>query len=138
MDYVEYDAWDGHDPDASWAAINRFLERTQREHQERLGDELDRIADQLDERKAIHTETVDELEWTIERYTEQLRRLYRTGTGTVDGTRERLKDRLATVQQRLRTEHREHWRDRQELESERRDILRELAELEEEDFSELL
>jgi hypothetical protein len=138
MKYVDYDAWDGHDPDASWAAINRFLERTQHEHRERLGDELDRIADQLDERDEIHEEIVDELEWTIERYTDQLKHLYNTGTGKQDGEREWLKDRLTTVQEKLRTEHREHWRDRQELERERRNILRELAELDDEDLSELL
>ena len=137
MEYDEYGAWDGHATDAWPVAVDQFLERSQRQHNDRLADELDRIDEQLEERNAIHTEIVDELEWKIERYTDRLEHLYKTGTGKQDGTRERVKDRITSFQQQLREEHRDHWRDRQELERERRTILRELAELEE-DLSEFL
>jgi DNA repair exonuclease SbcCD ATPase subunit len=137
MEYDEYDAWDRHDTDAWPVTVDQFLERSQRQHNERLANELDRIDEQLEERDTIHTEIIDELEWKIERYTDRLEHLYNTGTGKQDGTRKRMKDRIISFQQQLREEHRDHWRDRQELERERRTILRELAELEE-SLSELL
>ena len=137
MDYVEYSAWDEHDTDAWPETIDQFLERSQHRHNERLVTELNRIDEQLEERDAIHMEIVSELEWRIDRYTDRLEHFYNTGTGKQDGTRERVKDRIASFQQQLREEHRDHWRDRQELERERRTILRELAELEE-DLSDLL
>lgn len=137
MEYDEYDAWDGHATDAWPGAVDQFLEQSKRQHNERLANELDRIDEQLEERDAIHTEIVDELEWKIERYTDRLEHLYKTGMGKQDGTRERMKDRITSCQQQLREEHRDHWRDRQELERERRDIHRELAGLEN-DLSELL
>ncbi len=138
MDYVDYDVWDGQTAGTSWEAVNRFLERSQQRQEARLSAELDRIDAQLDRRDTIHNEIVDELEWKIDRYTDQLNRLYRTNSGKQDRTRDQLKDQLDTFQQQLREEHRAHWRDRQKLERERRDILRELAELEETELSELL
>ena len=137
MDYGEYGAWDGHAADDWSGTVDQFLERSQRHHNDRLANELNRIDEQLEERDAIHTEIVDELEWKIKRYTDRLEHLYNTGIGKQDGTRERVKDRITSFQEQLREEHRDHWRDRQELERERRTILRELAELEE-DLSELI
>lgn len=138
MDYAEYDMWDGHNPGASWSQIDRYLERSQHQQEERLTEELNRIAAQLDRREKIHVEIVDELEWKIDRYTAHLKHLYRSMTGKQDGTREQLKDRLTAFQHELREEHREHWQDQQTLERERREVLRELAELEDADLSELL
>lgn len=147
MDYFEYgawdgddhDVWDGYDADASWlTTVEQFLERSQHQHRERLAAELDRIDDQLADREAIHAEIVDELEWKIERYTDRLERLYRTGRGKRDGARDRVKDGIVTFQRELREEHRRHWEDRQELERERRAILRELAEIDDENLSEVL
>lgn len=139
MEYPEYGAWDGNDADTSWpAAVDQFLDRSQHQHQERLAAELGRIEDQLDEREAIHEEIVAELEWQIDRYTDRLDRLHGTGRGKQDGTRDQVRERLATFQRELREERRAHWRDRQELERERRDLLRELAAMENDVLSEFL
>ncbi|EMA39161.1 hypothetical protein [Halobiforma nitratireducens] len=139
MVYVDYDGWDGHDPDTSWTeAVNRFLAASQDQQHARLTAELDRIVEQLDRRDAIHAEIVDDLEWQINRYTDRLEQLYRSRTGKQDDERAHLKDRIDTFRQRLRDEHRSHWRDRQDLEEERRAIRRELAEIEDTDLSEVL
>lgn len=138
MDYLEYDIWDGTAEPASWPAVERFLQQSQRNEADRLERELDRIAAQLDRRDDLHDDIVDELEWDLERYTDELERLQKTNTGTTDGTRERLKDRIAAVKEALREERRQHWRDRQDLERERRAVLRDLAEVTDESISELL
>ncbi|WP_222913423.1 hypothetical protein [Natrinema sp. SYSU A 869] len=93
MDYVDYSAWNGHGSDTDWAeAVDRFLERSQRQQHDRLTDELDRIAEQLAERDELHAEIVDELEWKIDRYTDQLEQLSRLGRDTGEGRRAQLKD----------------------------------------------
>jgi trichohyalin len=139
MDYVAYDgAADGGEQPTSWTAVEQFLEQSQTQQQERLEQELARIKEQLDRRDAIHTAIVDELEWQVERYTDRLKKLYRHGTGRIDGTRDQVKDRIAEFQHALWGEQRDHWRDRQELEQERREIRRELQELAEKSVSELV
>ncbi|MDS0476849.1 hypothetical protein [Natrinema sp. 1APR25-10V2] len=139
MDYVDYSAWDGHGSETDWAeAVDQFLQRSQRQQHDRLADELEQIAEQLAERDELHAEIVADLEWKIDRYTDQLEQLSRVGRDTGEGRRGQLKDRITAFYRELRNEQREHWRDRQELEREQRDIRRELAELEETDLSELL
>lgn len=139
MDYADYADLDGHDPPAAWAeTVAQWLDRAHRQEADRLEQDLERIADQLERRDTIHEELTSELEWKRDRYTDRLADLYRTGRGKEDGTREQVKDRIAAVSQELREERRAHWRDRQELEQERRAIQRELAELTDESLSELL
>lgn len=139
MAYIDYSAWDGHDPDRSWAElVDRFLNESRDQQQARLEDELDRITVQLEDRDALHAEIVEGLEWQIGRYLDRLEQLYRSRTGKRDGERDRLRSRIAACRQDLREERRAHWRDRQELEQERRTLLHELAEIEDTDVSEVL
>lgn len=119
-------------------SINRFLEQSQHQHRERLEAELAEINRQLDRRDEIHTEIVDAVEWKVEWYTDRLERLYMQGRGKQDGKRQRLQDRIEAFYQELRNEHRQHWRDRQDLEQERREVLREIAEAADDIVSELL
>lgn len=118
--------------------INDVLEASQQSAEERLAEELERIKCQLDTRAEIHGDIVDELEFKVEWYTDRLESLYKTGRGRQDGKRERLQNRIETFYQELRMEHREHWRDRQDLEQERRAILHELAEVDDDTLDELL
>ena len=119
--------YDGRDAETGWDdTVDQLLDQAQQHQRERLEQELERIADQLDRRSEIHDKIVDELEWKRQRYTDRLEELYRQGRGQHDGTRQRLKDRIEEFSQALREERREHWQDRQQLERERRDVLREL------------
>ncbi|QLG61887.1 hypothetical protein [Halorarum salinum] len=67
------------------------------------------------------------MERQIDRYVDRFEHLYTIGRGRLDGTRERVKDRLIAFYEELRDEQRDHWRDRQRIEQERRDVRRELA-----------
>jgi hypothetical protein len=141
MTYFDYDAIDveREDQSSSWdESITRFLEQSQHQHQDRLDAELEAINRQLERRDELHAEIVDALEWKVEWYTDRLERLYLHGRGKLDGKRERLQDRIEAFNRELRDEHRQHWRDRQNLEQERRDVLRELDEADAELLSELL
>jgi primosomal protein N' len=141
MPYFDYEeiAAEREDRTSSWdESVNRFLEQSQQHHRERLDAELEKINRQLDRRDELHDEIVDALEWKVEWYTDRLDRLYLHGRGKLDGKRQRLQDRIEAFYQELRNEHRQHWRDRQNLEQERREVLRELAEADAELLSELL
>lgn len=124
--------------DASDFDAAGFLEESQEAERERLEQELRDIEEQLEGRDELHAEIVERLEWKVEWYSDRLGRLYRQHRGQRDGTRERLRDRIERFYTELREEHREHWRDRQDLFSERREIARELSELEEFSIEELL
>jgi aminoglycoside phosphotransferase len=129
MDYVAYDGTAiGDEQPTSWTAVEQFLERSRRERNERLEQELAQIKAQLERRDAIHAEIVADLEWQVERYTEQLKRLFQQPTAR-DPRRDRVKDRIAAAEEALRDERRAHWRDRQDLEEAQREIHRELADL---------
>jgi len=123
--------WDDRD-------VAAFLESSQESERQRLEQALDRIEHQLAERDAIHEAVVDDLEWTLEQYTDRLHTLYSRNTGKHDGSQERLQDRIKEFSQELWNEHREHWRDRQALEQERREVRRELRELDDDALSDLL
>ena len=139
LDYVEdadsvldrLESWDYDD-------VTDILESSGETQADRLREELDRIKEQLEQRDEIHKEAVEELEWTLERYNDRLDKLYTHGRGKHDGTRDRLKDRILDLEERLRQERRDHWRDKQKLEQERRDILRALDEADDSSLSELL
>lgn len=121
-----------------WTEIAGLLEQSQAREQDRLEQELGAIEQQLAERDRIHENVVAELKRKITRYTDRLEHLYTIGKGRLDGTRDRLKDRLVTFSQELREERRDHWQDRQQLEQERRQIQRELAEIADDSLTELL
>jgi trichohyalin len=118
--------------------ISAALEESHASREERLEQDLERIAEQLEGRDELHADIVDELEWKIDRYTDRLESLYTTGRGKEDGERNRVKQRLTEIYRELRDEHREHWQDRQALERERRDVLRELAALDDDNLLEML
>lgn len=135
----EYSLFDQHHGDDttpdSVMAIVRELEQTERDQ---LANDLARINEQLDQRDRLHTDLLDDLQWKRDRYREQLQTLYRHGRGKTDGTRDRVKSRIADLEQAIRRERREHWQDRQQLEWERRDVLRDLAALNMDRLSEVL
>lgn len=108
--------------------IEQILERSKEQQQGWLEAELERIHEQLERREAIHERIIDELERKLDQYTDRLERLYKHGLG-LDGTRERLQNRIDCFYEDLREEHRSHWRDKQKLEAERREVLRELDEV---------
>lgn len=112
----------------SWPDVDveELLEQSQRSFRERLERELAQIEQQLDERDRVHDDIVSELEWKIEQYSDRLEHLYTIQKGRIDGSREQLKERLLAFYRELRKEHREHWKDRQQLEQERREVRREL------------
>lgn len=121
-----------------WTEIAQLLEQSHEREQDRLEQELASIEQQLTERDRLHEDLVTELERKITRYTDRLEHLYTIGKGRLDGTRDRLKDRLTAFYQELREERRDHWQDRQQLEQERRQVQRELAEVADESLTELL
>lgn len=125
MDYFDYDSIT---PDQDFD-VERFLEQSQQQEQERLEDELERIQNQLEKRDRLHDETIDELESKLDWYVERLETLYKRMTGK-QGKRDEVKTRIKEFYRQMRKEKRSHWRDRQELEKQRREILRELDEIE--------
>lgn len=140
MDYDEHDIQRGlFNRDQVWDVnVDELLEQARSSKRERLEQELDRIKEQLDGRDTIHEDIVDELEFKVEVYLDNLRSLYKTSWGKPDEKRLRLKNRIEKFQTLLRRELREHWQDIQKLEQERRDVLRELKELDEDYLSEFL
>lgn len=135
LDYVEdgdsvldqLESWDYDD-------VTEILEASGETQADRLEEELERIEEQLERRDEIHEETVDELEWKLERYTDRLDKMYTHGRGKLDGKRERVKDQILEIEEQLRQERRDHWRDKQKLEQERRELLRALDEIETSDW----
>ena len=107
-----------------WEDVAAFLDQSQAQRQERLDDQLTAIEEQLADRDQIHQEIVANLERQIDRYVDRL------GRTSARDARDRITQRLEEFYQKLRDEHRAHWRDRQQLERERREITRELAESE--------
>ena len=134
MDAALFDAGD------SWSDIDidQLLEESQAGEQERLEQELVQINQQLDKRSQIHETIVSDLTGRIDRYTDRLEHLYTIGKGRLDGTRERLKDRIEDFYRELWDEHREHWQDRQELEHERRAVRRDLEAVDDDAISDFL
>ena len=138
LDYVE-DADSVLDKLASWDYddVSEILEASEEAHADRLKEELERIEEQLERRDAIHEETVEELEWKLDRYTSRLDKMYTHGRGKRDGKRERVKDQILDLEERLQEERRKHWRDKQQLEQERRELLHALDEVEDGGLSDL-
>jgi len=113
--------------------IEEFLEESQRQQQDRIETELERIECQLEERERIFEQHREDLESKLDWYLERLEKAYKR-TGSV----EELKDTVTEFYELLREERVRHWRDKQELEQERRELLRELDELEDTDLDQLL
>lgn len=126
MEYFEY----GEDVDFD---IEEFLEESQRQQQDRLETELEKIEQQLEERGKIFEQHREDLESKLDWYLDRLENAYKR-TGDVD----ELKKKVTEFYELLREERVRHWRDKQELERERREMLRELDEIEDTDLSKLL
>ncbi len=95
--------------------------------------ELKRLESLLEERREIHSETVEELESKIDWYLEKLGDASRGfGAGDVE-EEERLKARIDEFYSEIRSEKRQQWRDRIELEMEVREVEQALEEVRDED-----
>lgn len=129
MDYFDYNSIKP-DPDFD---VERFLEQSQQQEQERLEEELERIEQQLEKRDRLYEEAINELESKLDWYLERLETLYKRMTGK-QGERDEVKTRIKEFYREIRNEKRQHWHDQQELEKERREILWELDEIEDEDL----
>lgn len=106
----------------------RLLEQFQENERRRLETELRRIDDQLERRDELHEEAMDELVSKRDWYIERLETLYKRAGRNRD-ERDALKQRIEEFYEAIRTEKRQHWRDRQKLQRERREVLRELDEV---------
>ena len=113
--------------------VEEFLREEQRSEKERLGQELNRLESLLEERRDIHSETVEDLESRIDWYLEKLEKTYR-GLGSGDTEeQERLKSKIEGFYSDIRSEKRQQWRDKIELEMEIREVEKALEEIRDED-----
>ena len=117
--------------------IDKFLERSQESEKQRLEQELDQIRTQLENRKELHEETVEELETKQDWYVERLNKLYTRGIGK-QGERQNLKNRIEQIYRSIREEKRNHWLDCSKLRKEKREIQRSIDEIKEDLWKELL
>ena len=139
MEYFDYDTaprFENHDWVQSFD-VEQFLEQSQEREQQRLGNELARIEEQLEERDSIHEATISELESKLDWYLHQLEIMYQRNAGKT-GRRDEVKSRIKEFYGEIRDEKRSHWADRQELEKERRTLLRLLEEVEDDEIAKLL
>ena len=131
MEYREY--WDDLDLPSSGFSVEEFLREEQQNEEEKLEQELERLESLLEERREIHSETVEELESKLDWYVERLEDLYHGFGGVEEGKKERLKSKIDGFYSELRSEKRQQWRDRIELEMEVREVEQALEELSDED-----
>jgi hypothetical protein len=138
VDYFDYGAEpkldSGFNPESF--DIEEFLEQSQRREKTRLETEIERIDQELDERKQIHDQAIDELESKLDWYIERVKNLRKRGAQKSD--REKLKSRIDTFYSEIREEKRSHWRDQQQLKEERRKLLKSIEETEDTDIMEFL
>jgi len=132
MEYREY--WEDLNLPSQDFSVEEFLQQEQRSEQERLERELERIESLLEERREIHSETVEELESKLDWYVEQLEDLYHSFGGIDEDEKRELKGKIEEFYSELRREKRNQWRDRIELEMELREVERSLEELEDEEL----
>lgn len=130
MDYQEY--WDNLDD----FDVEGFLRQEQENEQERLEQELERVEQLLEERVQIHLEAVEELESKLDWYLERLEQAYRLSGGDQQKIRE-LKTKVENFYSELRTEKRQQWRDKIELEMELREVESALEEVEDQSIIDL-
>jgi ElaB/YqjD/DUF883 family membrane-anchored ribosome-binding protein len=129
MDYLEY----LEDLDIHGFDVEEFLREEQQGERERLERELERIEELLSEREEIHSETVEELESKLDWYVERLEDLYRGIGGAPEEEKQRLKSRIEEFYSEIRSEKRQQWRDRIELEMTLTEVERSLGEIKGED-----
>lgn len=122
MDYFDYDR--------SFDAEEFLRTETDRER-DRLGQELARVDELLEERAEIHAENVEEMESKLEWYLDRLERGYRQARG--QETISELKGKIEELYANLRQERRSQWRDRLELELEKIEVERALQEVDDQD-----
>jgi ElaB/YqjD/DUF883 family membrane-anchored ribosome-binding protein len=132
MEYRDY--WEDLDLSSSGFSVEEFLQQEQRSEQERLEQELKRVEDLLEERREIHSETVEELESKLDWYVERLEDLYHSFGAVDEDEKRELKGKIEEFYSDLRREKRNQWRDRIELEMELREVERSLEELEDEEL----
>ena len=111
------------------ADVEELLEQSWEHERQQVQTELQQLDEQLEARKGIHDQTVDELETELDASIERLELLYKRSQGK-HGERAQLKSRIESLSEALRVERRTHWRDCQDLLTERREFRRELRALE--------
>lgn len=131
MEYREY--WEDLDLPSQGFSVEEFLREEQRSEQERLEQELGRIEDLLEERREIHSETVEELKSKLDWYVERLEDLYHDFGGVKEDKKRELKGKIEEFYSELRRERRDQWRDRIELEMELREVEQSLEEVRDEE-----
>ena len=131
MEYREY--WNDVDISSQGFDVEEFLKSEQRSEEERLEQELQRLESLLEERREIHSETVEELESRVDWYLEKLEKASR-GLGAGDTReKERLKSKIDEFYSEIRGEKRQQWKDRIELEMEIQEVEKALEEVRDED-----
>lgn len=117
-----------YDPGLTAVDIRALLEQSWENERQRLETELQELDSQVAKRDDVHDRIVEDLENKLDWYVERLDRLYHRSLGK-HGGRDKLKGRIESLYEALRTERRAHWRDRQDLLVDRRRLRRELAAL---------
>ena len=135
MEYQDY--WEDLDLSSSGFSVEEFLRKEQQNEEEGLERELERIESLLEERSKIHSETVEELESKLDWYVERLEDLYNEFGGVEEEKKRKLKSRIEEFYSEIRSEKRQQWRDRIELEMELREVERSLEELEDDSLTDL-
>jgi len=135
MEYRDY--WNDLDLSPQDFDVEEFLREEQESERERLEQERERIEDLLQEREEIHSEAVEELESKLDWYVQRLEEVY-SGFGEDRERQQHLKSRIEDFYSELRSERRQQWRDRIELEMELREVERSLEEVEEDSVLDLL
>ena len=136
MEYRDY--WEDLDLPSEGFSVEDFLREEQRSEEERLEQELEHLESLLEERKEIHSDTVEELESKLDWYIERLEDLYRGIGGADTGKKEKLKTKIEGFYSELRGERQQQWRDRIELEMEVREVEQALKEVRDDDVLDLL
>jgi hypothetical protein len=131
MEYRNY--WEDLDLSSSGFSVEEFLREEQESEEDRLEQELERLESLLEERREIHSETVEELESKLDWYVERLEDLYHGFGGVQEERKESLKSKIEQFYSEIRTEKRQQWRDRIELEMEVREVEQALEEVRDED-----
>jgi hypothetical protein len=131
MEYRKY--WEDLDLASSEFDVEEFLRKEKQSEEERLEQELERLESLLEERREIHSKTVEELESKIDWYLEKLEDASRgIGSGDVE-EQERLKTKIDEFYSEIRSEKHHQWRDRIELEMEVKEVEQALEEVRNED-----
>ena len=124
MEYVDYmlEPEDTGSELDQWGRIESLLEETVESDKQRIRERIEKVYNELESRRVIHEENLEELE---QRIREEENRLDESQSQEEEPIRENLKQlRNAKIRER-----KEYWRDVQELKTELRNLLEKLDEM---------